>query len=164
MSLEQTIQENTNVLRELIEAIGKLSVGAPAVAVVETKPTDAKGAVAAAKAAAQKEADYKTAFDAKTAEMKARNDARDAADQAKTEAEAKRVADELEAKEAADLVGGAADDTRVYDYQKDVAPLLNELLKKDKPALLALLAKYGAKNGAGIKAADYPKVVAELSI
>lgn len=143
MSLEQIIQENTNVLRELIEVIGKLSVGAPAAAVVEAaKPTDAKGAVAAAKAAAQKEAD----------------------DKAKTEAEAKRVADELEAKEAADLVGGAADDTRVYDYQKDVAPLLNELLKKDKPALLALLAKYGAKNGAGIKAADYPKVVAELSI
>lgn len=151
MSLEQVIQENTNVMRQLIEAIGKMSVGGalavvanatPAELIEATKPTDAKGAVAAAKAAAQKEAE----------------------DKAKTEAEAARVAAELEAKEAADLVGGAADDTRAYDYQKDVAPLLNELLKKDKPALLALLAKYGAKNGAGIKAADYPKVVAELSI
>lgn len=85
-----------------------------------------------------------------------------AADTAAAE-EAARVAAELDVADDAALVGGA-DEGKVYDYNKDIAPLFNELLKKDKAALVALLAKYGAKKGADIRSSDYPAIVAELSV
>lgn len=45
------------------------------------------------------------------------------------------------------------------DYEKDVKPLLVKV-GKDKQQLVDLLAKFNAKNGAGIAKADYPAVVA----
>lgn len=45
------------------------------------------------------------------------------------------------------------------DYEKDVKPLLVKV-GKDKQQLVDLLAKFNAKNGAGIAEADYPAVVA----
>ena len=149
MSLEISIQNLADAINNLARSgsgdIGRAlttiaSADASELVDAAAKPTDAKGAVAAAKAAALK-----------------------AADEKKAKEEAARVAAELEAKENAELVGGGATETVVYDYEKDVAPLLNALLKSNKQGLLDLLKKYGAKNGQGIKNSDYPAVIAELT-
>jgi hypothetical protein len=150
MSLEISIQNLADAINNLAKASApsvrtalNVVAGADTAELIEaaaTKPTDAKGAVAAAKAAAIATADKKA-----------------------TEAEAARVAKELEDKENAELLGTGGTEAVVYDYDKDVAPLLNALLKRDKQALLDLLKEYGAKNGQGLKNSDYPAIVAKLS-
>lgn len=98
-------------------------------------PTNAKDAVAAAKAAATKA---------------------DAEKKAKAEADAK-----VKEQEEADLVGGGA--AVELDYDKDVAPVLTALLAKNRQGLVELLKQFGAKNGAGLKKADYPAVLVEAA-
>lgn len=144
MSLEALIQENTAALRELIAALGRVSQATP-VTITEDKAPELKPGSPEQKAAA------------KAALAEAERIGKEKAQQ-----EAARIAAEMEAKEEADLVGGAGEAV-VYDYHKDVAPLLNNLLKSNKQALLDLFKKYGVKNGAGLQVAQYPAVIAELS-
>jgi hypothetical protein len=47
-------------------------------------------------------------------------------------------------------------------YEKDVQPLLLQV-GKNRDQLVELLREFGAKNGAGIKDADYPAVVAKAT-
>lgn len=142
MSLEISIQNLADAIRYAADRIaggnstGQVAVVTDAPAATESAPAaNARAAIAAAKKAADDE---------------------------KARVEAKRVADELEAKEAAELTGGITEAV-VLDYAKDVQPQLGELLKKDKAALVELLAKFGAKNGAGLKVADYHAVLEAIA-
>lgn len=82
---------------------------------------------------------------------KAVEDALAAAEKAKAEKAA--VAKE-EAKEEAPAA---------LDYDKDVAPALTAYAKaQGRDKLVALLSKYQAKNGAGLKVADYAAVMADI--
>jgi hypothetical protein len=55
------------------------------------------------------------------------------------------------------------DEAPALDYDKDVAPALTAYAKSQgRDKLVALLGKYQAKNGAGIKSEDYAAVLADI--
>lgn len=154
MSIETLIQENTLTMQQLIAAINGMAKSMSAVTTIGSPAGDAAPAELKPGSPEQKAA-------AKAALAEAERIGKEK-DAEKAKQEAARIAAEMEAKEEADLVGGAGDAV-VYDYHKDVAPLLNNLLKSNKQALLDLFKKYGVKNGAGLQVAQYPAVIAELS-
>lgn len=138
MSIENAILDHAAALRELAAAIrATIGAGAPAhdVAVAVSAP-----AAAAAQVAAEV-AKPTTAKEAVAAAMAAAK-AEEAPAPAPTPAPAAAAAP--------------------LSYEKDVQPLLVQV-GKNRDQLVELLREFGAKNGAGIKDADYPAVVAKAT-
>lgn len=177
MSLENAILDHAAALREVAAAVMALVGRAP-----QTLPTAAKGvqgttvqdaAADVIPGAKGKNRDGDTAEHVQTKmptveqreeqkKAQAKAAAKEKADADKAAAEAASVAKKLEEEDDADLVGGETE-TEVFDFDSDVAPLITKLIKKDRAAVVALLAQYGAKNGAGLKATDYPAVVGKIN-
>jgi hypothetical protein len=142
MSIENAILDHAAALRELAAAIrATIGAGAPAhdVAVAVSAP-----AAAAAQVAAEV-AKPTTAKEAVAAAMAA----------------AAAKAEEAPAPAPAPTPASAAAATPL-SYEKDVQPLLVQV-GKNRDQLVELLREFGAKNGAGIKDADYPAVVAKAT-
>ena len=51
-------------------------------------------------------------------------------------------------------------DDKPLDYMKEVVPVMNEAVKADRPAVIALLATFGAKKGAEVPAAQHRVLLA----
>lgn len=143
MSIENAILDHAAALRELAAAIrATIGTGAPAhdVAVAVSAPAPAAAQVAAEVA---KPTTAKEAVAAAMAAVKAEEAPAPAPASTPAPAEAQVAAAPL-------------------SYEKDVQPLLVQV-GKNRDQLVELLREFGAKNGAGIKDADYPAVVAKAT-
>lgn len=54
-------------------------------------------------------------------------------------------------------------DAPMLDYKMDVCPALMSVAQKSRDQLVALLAKYGAKNGPGLKPEHYKDILADAN-
>lgn len=164
MSLEQVINDHAAAIRELAAAIlgsaaqsansTKQLAGAYAESVTayaesvtayaeSVKPSPGKSAEKVLAEILKPEEAKPTDAKSAVAEAKAKAEA------AKVQAEASKVAEEMEAAE--------------LNYAKDIQPKLIGYFKAHgKPKGMELLAKYNAKTGDGIKAADYPALLADI--
>lgn len=133
MSLEIAIQNLADAINKLADTQKVLGTADLAGAVATITPITTKADPAPVPT------DAKSAV----AEAKAKAEA------VKAQAEASKVVEEIEAKE--------------LNYQKDIQPKLIGYFKTHgKPKGMELLAKYNAKTGDGIKAADYPALLADI--
>lgn len=158
MSMEQAIFELAAAIRHLADSNREIaSASAPLITVrgsaanVEATSKDAELETAVAKvetdaAAAQKEAMALAEADRKAA---AKAGAQAALD--KAAAEKAKPADD-------DLLGAEVE----LDWAKDVRPVLLQV-GKDRPALVALMAKYGVPAGGSLEADKRPALLAEAN-
>ena len=156
MSLEATIQENTNAIRELIAAIktGVPTTAAQVAAVVtETKTTpctghDAETAKEEGKAKPEKE----------TAAKKTTAAVTEATDSTQSTAEA--GADAAQEKKADD--SGASDKAAAVPTYDSVVSAINKLAKgKGRDAAVGVLSKFGVARGPELKPEQFAAVIAE---
>lgn len=143
MSLEQAIQENTAVLRELIAVMKGAQVATPVV-VEETE--------------AKKSADTATAQDSSTAK---KTSARASA--AKTETPKQEPVATPEPKE--EVAPAADEDEGPAATYQDAATAITQLSKvKGRDAAVALLKKFGASKLPEVKPEDFNAIVAEANV
>lgn len=193
MSMENAILDHAAALRELSAAIKEMYAGRAATLAlpVEQGGAGAKAARGAyydemvAKGAVSAPRAHEASDEAKE---KVRNaPRRDPANEQKPEAEpikqdaemekaVSKVEDNAKKEKAGEKTSGATSQESTGDsfdndalaapleYTRDVRPVLLQLSKaKGKDELLALLKKYGAKNGEAIKADDFAKIVADAN-
>lgn len=144
MSLEATIQENTNAIRELIAAISKgMPVAASTVAAVVEQ-----GKTTTEKAVTTKKSDVKTASSQPGAEQKSEAPKGDAQGTAEPAADNTAPAD-----------GGAVNGTAAT--YSDAAAAVTALAKaKGRDAAVAVLKDFGAAKLPDIKPEDFAAVIA----
>ncbi len=142
MSLEQAINDHAAAIRELAAAIAKSG---------STVGTEAPATEVVTKV-------YKIDT---TEPVKEQTPAQKAIAEANAAAAAAKVKKQEAIAEASEP---APAEDKELDYEKDVKPALVQYLKaKGRDAGVALLAKYGAKNGEGVKPEDYAAILADMA-
>lgn len=170
MSLENAILELAAAIRELAGAILKAAGAGNALLTSNLSP-ESKGVRGSTTEEAA--ADYIPGKKDRGTGPATKNDASGAAESADTsagapsedaKAKAIREAKEAAAAHAEKSTTPAPDpvpaDDKPLDYMKEVVPVMNEAVKADRPAVIALLATFGAKKGAEVPAAQHRVLLA----
>jgi hypothetical protein len=155
MSLENAILEHAAAVRELALAIGQMggafAGGGPLVvnSSVTTGDAEVKEAVAKLEGAAKKQK-----VESKTTTAGAASPDVGAASK---DAEVKNAAGAADQTPSGNTAGSA----KALDYTKDVKPTLVKYgAKMGKPALVALLGRFDARNGDSLKPEQLPEILA----